>query len=198
MNNSDSGAASNVTAVLQLPDGLDANLSSAMYYEGIRGADAKAIEGASGYSATKSGNTRHVMNMAPQVKFIYPGEYDYIVEQEKNEAADGVIVSDDSLYKLTVTVTARERNGLSAALGSVQKSIDNGSSWSAVPDKTQLIFTNIWSDAGPRITLNKEILDLEKGSTETLTAELANMDAGSAITWTSSDEAVAVRRRKIH
>lgn len=135
--------------------------------------------------------TRHMFNVSPHMTFCYPGDYDYIVEQEKYEAADGGIVPDDSLYKLTVTVTAGEGNRLSATLSSVQKSIDSGSSWSVVPDKAQLIFTNTWSDAGPRITLNKVILDLEKGSTETLTAELDNMDAGSTITWTSSNEAVA-------
>jgi len=83
------------------------------------------------------------MNTRPEIWFMYPGTYDYIIFQNTMEADDYDNIQQDSTqYKVSVRVTASGAN-LSASLAQVYKSIDGGNKWTVVANKSRLVFTNI-------------------------------------------------------
>ncbi len=105
------------------------------------------------------------INIAPEICFLYPGTYNYIVFQTAMESSDYDSIQQDSAqYKVTVTVTANGSN-LTPSLTSVKRSTDGGATWS-VSDKSKLTFTNYFGvkkgdiDKDGEITMNDVILCL--------------------------------------
>lgn len=89
-----------------------------------------------------SGPYRVQINTSPEMYFIYPGTYDYIVFQTSMYTDDyDSIIQDTTQYKVSVKVTASGSN-LTPSLSSVKKSTDGGKTWVAVADKSKLAFTN--------------------------------------------------------
>ncbi len=84
----------------------------------------------------------HNINVAPEICFLYPGTYNYIVFQTAMESSDYDSIQQDSAqYKVTVTVSANGSN-LTPSLTSVKKSTDGGKTWVPHQDKSNLTFTN--------------------------------------------------------
>lgn len=82
------------------------------------------------------------MNVNPELHFLYPGTYSYVVSQSTFETDDqNNIMPDRTQYKLNIQVIA-SGSKLTASIESVQKSTDNGATWQAQTDKSQLVFTN--------------------------------------------------------
>ncbi|MEY8481873.1 dockerin type I repeat-containing protein [Lachnospiraceae bacterium 48-21] len=106
------------------------------------------------------------MNTSPEIKFIYPGTYNYIVFQTTMESSDyDSIQKDQTQYKVTVTVTANG-SSLTPSLTSVKRSTDGGKTWSKESDTSKLTFTNYFGvkkgdiDKDGEITMNDVILCL--------------------------------------
>ncbi len=96
------------------------------------------------------------MNTSPEIKFIYPGTYNYIVFQTAMESSDYDSIQQDSAqYKVTVTVTANSSN-LTPSLTSVKKSTDGGKTWIDHPDKSKLTFTNVKIDGVVKGDIDKD------------------------------------------
>ena len=82
------------------------------------------------------------VNTSPEMYFLYPGTYDYIVFQTSMYTDDyDSIIQDTTQYKVSVKVTA-SGSTLTPSLSSVKKSTDGGKTWVAVADKSKLAFTN--------------------------------------------------------
>lgn len=98
-----------------------------------------SVHGSLGCFSGHAGPFYVEMNTRPEIWFIYPGTYDYIIFQNATEPED--IQPDSTQYRLSVKVTASGSN-LSASLDKVYKSVDGGNSWAVQSDKSKLTFTN--------------------------------------------------------
>ena len=82
------------------------------------------------------------VNTSPEMYFLYPGTYDYIVFQTSMYTDDSdSIIADTTQYKVSVKVTS-SGSTLTPSLSSVKKSTDGGKTWVAVADKSKLSFSN--------------------------------------------------------
>ena len=96
------------------------------------------------------------INVAPEICFLYPGTYNYIVFQTAMESSDYDSIKQDSAqYKVTVKVDANGSN-LTPSLTSVKKSTDGGKTWIDHPDKSKLTFTNVKIDGVVKGDIDKD------------------------------------------
>lgn len=105
-----------------------------------------------------SGPYRVQINTSPEMYFLYPGTYDYIVFQTSMYTDDyDSIIQDTTQYKVSVKVTA-SGSTLTPSLSLVKKSTDGGKTWVAVADKSKLTFTNTHEGASKYVDFSGNIL----------------------------------------